>query len=108
MQKGYRKDLPHLKNVNVNKHLQLLLPWSTTKNSRSGLTGFIERGYDPVTKEIFLGDYAVAVQPIDNKVELKVIVDQTSVELFTSDGSHWITMAVFTDPGVSRELHAFG
>ena len=80
----------------------------TTKNSRSGLTGFIELGYDPVTKEIFLGDYAVAVQPIDNKVELKVIVDQTSVELFTSDGSHWITMAVFTDPGVSRELHAFG
>ena len=80
----------------------------TTKNSRSGLTGFIDLGYDPVTKEIFLGDYAVAVQPIDNKVELKVIVDQTSVELFTSDGSHWITMAVFTDPGVSRELHAFG
>ena len=80
----------------------------TTKNSRSGLTGFIELGYDPVTKEIFLGDYAVAVQPIENKVELKVIVDQTSVELFTSDGSHWITMAVFTDPGVSRELHAFG
>ena len=79
-----------------------------TKKSRSGLTGFVELGYDPVTKEIFLEDFSVEVEPINNQVNLKVIVDNTSVELFTSDGSRWITLAIFPALGVTRELTHFG
>lgn len=80
----------------------------TTKNNRSGLTGFVELGYDPNTQQIFVADYTADVEPINNQINLRVIIDQSSVELYTSDGVCWITLAVFPEPEVTRELVLFG
>ncbi|MSZ05680.1 MAG: hypothetical protein F2656_00990 [Actinobacteria bacterium] len=80
----------------------------TTKKHRSGLTGFVELGYDPSTQKIFVDNYTADVKPVNNRIHLKVLVDQSSVELYTKDGVCWITMAVFPQPGVTRELTNFG
>lgn len=79
-----------------------------TKKHPSGLTGFVELGYNPVSKKIFINDYETDVEPINQQVHLKVIIDQTSVELYTDDGTRWITMTVFSGPEVTRELTNFG
>ena len=79
-----------------------------TKKNRSGFTGFVQLGYGPVSKKMFINDYEADVEPINHKVHLKIIIDQTSIELYTDDGAHWITMVVFTEPGVTRELSRFG
>jgi sucrose-6-phosphate hydrolase SacC (GH32 family) len=68
----------------------------------------VELGYNPVSKKIFINDYETDVEPINQQVHLKVIIDQTSVELYTDDGTRWITMTVFSGPEVTRELTNFG
>jgi sucrose-6-phosphate hydrolase SacC (GH32 family) len=40
-------------------------------------------------------------------LHLKVVVDQSSIELFTGDGIRCITLAVFPEPGTSRVLKPF-
>ena len=37
-------------------------------------------------------------------LHLKVVVDQSSIELFTGDGIRVITLSVFPPPGTNREL----
>ena len=76
-------------------------------NGVVGLTGFVELGYDAGTKRIFLNDYEAPYQPLNGKLELHILVDRTSVELFTADGTRCITIAVFPPIGTSRELVAF-
>lgn len=80
----------------------------TTKTHRAGLTGFVELGYDSGSQEMFIDEYSVRVQPVNDQIHLKVLVDKTSVELFTDDGMFWITLAVFPQAGVTRELTNFG
>jgi len=79
-----------------------------TKKHRSGLTGFVELGYDPSTQKIFVDNYTADVKPVNKRIHLKVLVDQSSVELYTNDGVSWITIAVFPQPGVTRKLTNFG
>lgn len=74
---------------------------------RSGLTGFVEVGYDADAKVIFVDTYTAPYEAVDGEVELRVIVDRASVELRTADGIRWISMAVFPPEGESRQLRPF-
>lgn len=72
-----------------------------------GLQGFVELGYNADSKTIFIGDYEAPYEFSGGQVHLKVVVDRSSVELFTGDGVRSITVAVFPPPGTSRVLIPF-
>lgn len=77
------------------------------QSGKTGLTGFVELGYDTDTQQIFVDDYEAPYVITNNRVQLKVVVDRTSVELFTADGTRCITLAVFPRVGSSRTLVPF-
>ncbi len=68
------------------------------------LAGFVRVGYNVDRKVVFINDYEVSYEPIDNKIHLKVVVDNSSIELFTADGVRSISLSVFPPLGISREL----
>lgn len=68
------------------------------------LVGFAKVGYNVDRKVIFINDYEAPYEPIDNKIHLKVVVDNSSIELFTADGVRSISLSVFPPLGASREL----
>ena len=68
------------------------------------LAGFVRVGYNVDRKVIFINDYEAPYEPIDNKIHLKVVVDNSSIELFTADGIRSISLSVFPPLGTSREL----
>ena len=72
-----------------------------------GLQGFVKLGYNADTKTIFVDDYEAPYEAKDGQLHLKVVVDQSSVELFTADGTRCITLAVFPPIGTSRVLTPF-
>lgn len=72
-----------------------------------GLQGFVKIGYNADTESIFIDDYAAPYKVTDGLLHLKVVVDQSSVELFTGDGVRCITLAVFPEPGTSHLLTPF-
>jgi sucrose-6-phosphate hydrolase SacC (GH32 family) len=72
-----------------------------------GLQGFVKLGYNADTKTIFVDDYEAPYEVKDGQLHLKVVVDQSSVELFTADGTRCITLAVFPPIGTSRVLTPF-
>lgn len=72
-----------------------------------GLTGFVELGYNVDTQTLFLNEFEAPYVPPKKKIELLIVVDRTSVELFTADGTRSITLAVFPPPGTDRELKPF-
>ena len=72
-----------------------------------GLQGFAKVGYNADTQTIFVDDYEAPYVPTNGTLHLKVVVDRSSVELFTGDGTRCITVAVFPPAGASRELTAF-
>ena len=68
------------------------------------LTGFATVGYNADLKVVFINNYEAPYEPIDKKIHLKVVVDNSSVELFTGDGVRSISLSVFPPLGASREL----
>jgi levanase/fructan beta-fructosidase len=72
-----------------------------------GLQGFVKVGYNADTQSIFVDDYEAPYKVTDRLLHLKVVVDRSSVELFTGDGIRCITLAVFPEPGTSRVLTPF-
>jgi sucrose-6-phosphate hydrolase SacC (GH32 family) len=77
----------------------------TAPNSGAvGLQGFVNLGYNADTQSIFIDDYEAPYKVTDGQLHLRVVVDQSSVELFTGDGTRCITLAVFPAPGTSRVL----
>ena len=68
------------------------------------LTGFATVGYNADRKVIFINAYEAPYEPIDQKIHLKVVVDNSSIELFTADGVRSISLSVFPPLGTSREL----
>ena len=68
------------------------------------LTGFATAGYNADRKVVFINDYEAPYEPLGNKIHLKVVVDNSSIELFTADGVRSISLSVFPPMGVSREL----
>jgi sucrose-6-phosphate hydrolase SacC (GH32 family) len=69
-----------------------------------GLHGFVKVGYDPDRKVIFIDQFEAPYEVDSDELHLKVVVDQSSVELFTGDGIRAITMAIFPPSGTNREL----
>ena len=68
------------------------------------LTGFANVGYNADRKVIFINDYEAPYEPLGNKIHLKVVVDNSSIELFTADGVRSISLTVFPPLGTSLEL----
>ena len=69
-----------------------------------GLEGFINLGYNADNQTIFVNEYEAPYKITDGQLHLKVIVDQSSVELFTGDGIRSITLSLFPSPGTPRAL----
>lgn len=72
-----------------------------------GLKGFATVGYNADTQTIFVDDYEAQYAVSDGQLHLRVVVDRSSVELFTADGTRCITVAVFPPVGTTRELTLF-
>jgi fructan beta-fructosidase len=72
-----------------------------------GLEGFVKVGYNADKKTIFVNEYEAPYEVCHGQLHLKVVVDQSSIELFTGDGIRCITLAVFPEPGTSRVLKPF-
>ena len=72
-----------------------------------GLQGFVKLGYNADTKTVFVDDYEAPYEITDGQLHLKIVVDRSSVELFTGDGTRVITMSVFPPNGTSRDLALF-
>ena len=68
------------------------------------LTGFAKVGYDVDRKVLFINEYEAPYVPKGDKIHLKVVVDMSSIELFSADGVRSISLAVFPPPGMTREL----
>lgn len=72
-----------------------------------GLEGFVKVGYNADNKTIFVEDYEAPYEATGSQLHLRVLVDRSSVELFTGDGIRSITLAVFPPAGTSRVLTPF-
>ena len=72
-----------------------------------GLQGFVTAGYNADKKTVFVNEYEASYVPMTDELHLKVVVDRASVELFTGDGVRSISLALFPEPGLSRELKIF-
>ncbi|WP_219834551.1 glycoside hydrolase family 32 protein [Paenibacillus sp. R14(2021)] len=48
---------------------------------------------------VFAGRHSVKLEPVDGRVQLRVYVDRSSVEVFAGDGQAVITDLIFPDPG---------
>jgi fructan beta-fructosidase len=79
----------------------------TPKSGITGLDGFVRVGYNADTKKLFVNEYEAPYEPMGEMVHIKVIIDQSSVELFTGDGIRSITLATFPPLGTSRDLTPF-
>lgn len=72
-----------------------------------GLEGFVRVGYNADEKIIFVNEYQVPYEVCNGRLHLKVVVDQSSVELFTGDGTRCISLAVYALEGKVRDLTPF-
>jgi fructan beta-fructosidase len=72
-----------------------------------GLQGFVKVGFNADKGVVFVNEFEAEYTPTTEEIHLKVVVDSSSVELFTGDGVRSISVAVFPDPGTSRELEPF-
>lgn len=76
-------------------------------SGKVGLTGFIDVGFDADRRTIFINNYEAPYEPDGGEIHLKVVLDSSSVELFTGDGVRSISLAIFPAEGTSRELTPF-
>ena len=72
-----------------------------------GLKGFVKIGYNADKQVVFINEYEASYSPVTEELHLMVVVDRSSVELFTGDGVRSISLALFPDPGTSRDLELF-
>jgi len=72
-----------------------------------GLQGFVKVGYNANKKVIFVDQFEAPYEISGDQLHLKVIVDQSSVEVFTGDGVRAITLAIFPPAGAERDLVRF-
>jgi len=72
-----------------------------------GLQGFVKVGYNANKKVIFVDQFEAPYEISGDQLHLKVIVDQSSVEVFTGDGVRAITLAIFPPAGAGRGLVRF-
>jgi sucrose-6-phosphate hydrolase SacC (GH32 family) len=72
-----------------------------------GLKGFVKIGYNADKQVVFINEYEAGYSPVTEELHLMVVVDRSSVELFTGEGVRSISLALFPEPGTSRELELF-
>ena len=72
-----------------------------------GWKGFVNVGYDTDRKVIFIDQFEAPYEVESDMLHLKVVVDQSSIELFTGDGIRAITVSTFPAPGTNRVLASF-
>lgn len=72
-----------------------------------GLSGFVKVGFNADKGVVFVNEYEASYTPMTEELQLKVVVDRSSVELFTGDGVRCITLATFPPAGTTRELTPF-
>lgn len=72
-----------------------------------GLQGFVRVGFNADKKTVFINSYEAPYEILNGQLHLIVIVDRSSVELFTGDGIRSISLSTFPIPGSSRHLRAF-
>ena len=72
-----------------------------------GLQGFVKVGFNADKNLLFVNEFEAPYTVMGDELILKVVVDRSSVELFTGDGLRSISLAVFPDAGHSRELELF-
>ena len=72
-----------------------------------GLTGFVRVGFNADKNVVFVNEFEASYTPTTDELHLKVVVDRSSIELFTGDGVRSISLAVFPEPGTSRDLELF-
>ncbi len=72
-----------------------------------GLKGFVKIGFNADKKVVFVNDFEASYVPTADDLHIKVVVDRSSVELFTGDGVRSISLAVFPELGTSRDLELF-
>ena len=72
-----------------------------------GLQGFVKLGYNADTQRIFVDGFEAPYKITDGQLHLKVVVDKSSVELFTGDGVRCISLAIFPETAESRILGSF-
>ena len=72
-----------------------------------GMQGFVTAGYNADKKVIFVDQYEAPYESFAEQLHLKIVVDQTSVELFTGDGIRAITVVSFLPIGTNRDLLPF-
>ena len=80
---------------------------TTPESGIIGFTGFVTVGFNADKKVVFVNDSEASYVPTADDLHLQVVVDRSSVELFTGDGVRSISLAVFPKPGSSRELELF-
>ena len=79
----------------------------TPESGVFGFEGFVKVGYNANTKKVFVNDFEAPYEPSGETLNIKVIADRSSVELFTGDGIRAITLATFPPLGTNRELTYF-
>ena len=79
----------------------------TPKSGVIGLEGFVRVGYNVDTKKLFVNEYEAPYEPLGEMLHIKVVIDRSSVELFTGDGTRCISLAVFPSVGKVRDLTPF-
>ena len=72
-----------------------------------GLKGFAKIGFNADKQVVFINEYEASYSPVTEELHLMVVVDRSSVELFTGDGVRSVSLALFPDPGTSRDLELF-
>jgi fructan beta-fructosidase len=72
-----------------------------------GLQGFVKLGYNADKKVIFVDQYEAPYEVGEENLHIKVVIDKSSVELFTGDGIRAITVVSFLPVGTSRDLARF-
>ena len=76
----------------------------TPESGVIGFEGFVRVGYNADTKKVFVNEYEAPYEPLGEMVHIKVVVDRSSVELFTGDGIRAISLSIFPPVGITREL----
>ena len=74
------------------------------KSGVIGLTGFANIGYNADKNVIFVNEYEAPYEPTGERIVLTVVIDRSSVELFTGDGVRTISLALFPAEGIPRDF----
>ena len=77
------------------------------KNKITGWTGFSTIGYNAELKQIFVDGYTAPYEPQAESFNLHLLLDRSSIELFTGDGIRCISLSNFLPLDTPRELTPF-